>query len=151
MPKIRTKRYFDVFEYVFILSKKAPKTFNPIMVDCKLGGKTYNSTCKNMGGESGRTKKQFKLNNQRYKNNIWEMAVAKNKTSHPAVFPEQLANDHVISWTNENDLVYDCFMGSGTTAKMAILNNRNYIGSEMSEEYCDIAEKRIKETQIKLF
>lgn len=151
MPKIRTKRYFDVFEYVFILSKKAPKTFNPIMVDCKSGGKTYNSTCKNMGGESGRTKKEFKLNNQRYKNNIWEMAVAKNKTSHPAVFPEQLANDNIISWSNQNDLVYDCFMGSGTTAKTAILNNRNYIGSEMSEEYCDIAEKRIKETQIKLF
>lgn len=151
MPKIRTKRYFDVFEYVFILSKKAPKTFNPIMVDCKSGGKTYNSTCKNMGGESGRTKKEFKLNNQRYKNNIWEMAVAKNKTSHPAVFPEQLANDNIISWSNQNDLVYDCFMGSGTTAKTAILNNRNYIGSEMSEEYCDMAEQRIKEIQIKLF
>jgi len=64
---------------------------------------------------------------------------------HPAIFPEQLANDHIISWSNENDLVYDCFMGSGTTAKMAILNNRKYIGSEISEEYCKIIETRISE------
>ena len=64
---------------------------------------------------------------------------------HSAIFPEQLANDHIISWSNENDLVYDPFMGSGTTAKMAILNKRNWIGSEISKEYCEIAEKRINE------
>jgi len=65
---------------------------------------------------------------------------------HPAVFPEQLANDHIISWSNENDIVYDPFMGSGTTAKMALKNNRLYIGSEISKEYCDIAEQRIKKS-----
>jgi hypothetical protein len=64
-------------------------------------------------------------------------------TEHPAPFPEQLANDHIISWSNENDLVYDCFLGSGTTAKMSILNNRNYIGSELSKEYYEIALNRI--------
>jgi len=63
---------------------------------------------------------------------------------HPATFPEQLANDHSISWSNENDLIYDPFMGSGTTAKMAMINNRNYIGSEISKEYCKIAEQRLK-------
>jgi len=62
---------------------------------------------------------------------------------HPATFPEKLANDHIISWSNEGDIVYDPFMGSGTTAKMAKLNNRNYIGSEISEEYCNIANKRL--------
>jgi len=51
----------------------------------------------------------------------------------------------LISWSNEGDLVYDPFMGSGTTAKMAILNQRNWIGSEISKEYCEIAEKRINE------
>ncbi len=145
MPKMKTKRYFDVFEYMFIFSKGQPKTFNPILVDCKFGGKTYNSTTKNMGGENGRTKKNFILNSQRNKNNIWELAIAQNKTSHPAVFPEQIANDHIISWSNYGDLVYDPFMGSGTTAKMALLNKRNYIGSEISKEYCEIAEKRINE------
>jgi DNA modification methylase len=62
---------------------------------------------------------------------------------HPAQFPEILANDHIISWSNKGDLIYDPFLGSGTTAKMAILNNRSFIGSEISEEYCEIAEKRI--------
>ena len=64
---------------------------------------------------------------------------------HPAIFPEQIANDHIVSWSNEGDLVYDPFMGSGTTAKMAILNKRNFIGSEISKDYCDISEKRIED------
>ncbi len=143
MPKVKTKRYFDVFEYMFIFSKGQPKTFNPIMVDCKLGGKTYNSTAKNIGGENGRTHKTFILNNKRYKNNIWEIAIAQNKTGRPAVFPEQLANDHIISWSDEGDTVFDPFMGSGTTGKMAILNNRNFIGIELVEEYFNIAKERI--------
>jgi site-specific DNA-methyltransferase (adenine-specific) len=150
MPKVKTKRYFDVFEYMFIFSKGTPKTFNPIMQQCKTGGKKYDSTCKNMGGENGRTKKSFVLNNERYKDNIWDIAIAQNKTTHPAVFPEQIANDHIISWSNEGDTILDCFMGSGTTGKMATLNNRKYIGFEVSKEYCDIAEQRIAETKIKL-
>jgi len=59
------------------------------------------------------------------------------------MFAEKFANDHIISWSNEGDLVYDPFMGSGTTAKMSLLNGRNFIGSEISEEYCRIAEERI--------
>ena len=145
MPKVKTKRYFDVFEYMFILSKGTPKTFNPIMQQCKMGGKKYDSTCKNMGGENGRTKKTFILNNERYKDNIWDIAIAQNKTSHPAVFPEQLAKDHILTWSNEGDTVLDCFMGSGTTAVACVKNNRNYIGFEISKEYCEIAESRIKE------
>ena len=66
---------------------------------------------------------------------------------HPATFPEQLANDHIISWSNENDVVFDPFMGSGTTGKMAILNNRNFIGIEKDPEYFNIAQKRIREAQ----
>ena len=75
--------------------------------------------------------------------NVWEFAVGGNLTGHPAVFPEQLANDHIISWSNEGDVVYDCFGGSGTTAKMAHKLKRNWILSEISKEYCEIAEKRI--------
>ena len=144
MPKVKTKRYFDVFEYMFIFSKGVPKTFNPIMVDCKMGGKIYNSTCKNIGGENGRTKKTFVLNKQRYKNNIWEIAIAQNKTKHPAVFPEQLAQDHIISWSNEGDIVLDPFMGSGTTAIACINTNRNFIGFELDAHYCEIANERIR-------
>lgn len=64
----------------------------------------------------------------------------------PAVFPERLAADHIISWSNPGDVVLDPFMGSGTTAKMALLNGRNYIGFELSAEYCQIAEQRIADT-----
>lgn len=145
MPKMKTSRYFDVFEYMFVFSKGKPKTFNPIMVECKLGGKVYNSTCKNMGGESGRTKKTFVLNSQRYKNNIWEMSVAQNKTGHPAVFPEALANDHIISWSNPGDVVLDCFMGSGTTGIACINTGRQFIGMEIDPGYFEIAERRINE------
>jgi len=88
-------------------------------------------------------KKGKKINEYGLRGNVWYITNRSTRVGHPAVFPEQLANDHIISWSNEGDLVYDPFMGSGTTAKMAMLNNRNYIGSEISKEYCDIAEKRI--------
>ena len=129
---------------MFIFSKGVPKTFNPIMVDCKMGGKIYDSTCKNMGGESGRTKKTFVLNKQRYKNNIWEIAIAQNKTKHPAVFPEQLAQDHILSWSNPGDIVLDPFMGSGTTCVACKNTNRKYIGIELDSKYFDIAKERIE-------
>ena len=81
---------------------------------------------------------------QRYKYNIWYFQKENKGSRHPASFPEKLANDHIMSWSNEVDLVYDPFMGSGTTAKMALKNNRNYIGSEISQEYCEIAKNRIQ-------
>jgi site-specific DNA-methyltransferase (adenine-specific) len=74
--------------------------------------------------------------------NIWYI-VQRQNNGHPATFPEQLANDHIVSWSNEGDIVLDPFMGSGTTAKMALLNGRNFIGFEISEEYCKITEERI--------
>lgn len=144
MPRVKTKRYFDCFEYMFVFSKGVPNTFNPIMQSCKSAGKIYNSTCKNIGGENGRTKKTFVLNNERFKDNIWEIAIAQNKTSHPAVFPEKLAQDHIISWSNDGDTILDCFMGSGTTGKMALLNNRKFIGIEKVDEYFEIAKNRVE-------
>ena len=80
--------------------------------------------------------------------NIWELSpVTNNTTGHPAPFPEQLAADHITTWSNRGDLVFDPFCGSGTTCKMAVLNNRNYLGIEISQEYCDIACKRIDEAK----
>ena len=144
MPKVKTKRYFDCFEYMFVFSKGKPSTFNPIMVDCKMGGKTYNSTVKNIGGEHGRTKKEFVLNNQRYKNNIWEIAIAQNKTEHPAVFPFSLVVDHITTWSNENDTILDPFMGSGTTGVACVNTGRKFIGIELDDGYFEIAKQRIE-------
>ena len=150
MPKVKTKRYFDCFEYMFVFSKGTPKTFNPIMIECKSGGKVYDGTCKNMGGENGRTHKTFTLNKERFKDNIWDIGVAQNKTVHPAVFPLQIALDHISSWSGEGDTVFDPFTGSGTTALACLRLNRNFIGSELDETYYDIAKGQIEDLEKEL-
>jgi len=141
------RRYANTFEYMFVFSKGKPKAFNPIQVNKavlstkqrigKYRKKDGSFVEKNMLVDTGRVTKDAE--------NVWMVCPTKAKDAgnHPAVFPEQLANDHILSWSNEGDLVYDPFMGSGTTAKMAIINKRNWIGSEISEEYCKIIERRI--------
>lgn len=148
MPKLKRKRYFDVFEYMFIFTKGEPKSFNPIMQPVKVPGKFYDYTVKKISTGKERVAKSYTSNTERYKDNIWENSIAHNKTNHPAVFPEQLVIDHILSWSNVGDIVYDPFMGSGTTAKAAILTNRLWLGSEISEEYVDIAENRLREIEI---
>ena len=137
-------RYYDVFEYMFVFSKGKPKTLNLLKDrENKSAGAVSNK-------ETRSCREDRKVKNEKRvvaefsrRFNVWELSRGRNKTSHPAVFPEKLAHDHIISWSNEGDLVYDPFMGSGTTAKMAIVNKRNWIGSEISEEYCQIIERRI--------
>ena len=143
-------RYEQQFEYMFVFSKGKPKTFKPIMIPSLTAGTKRNrggsKANENTYAERLRDEKTI-VNAEKQKPNIWFYDVGKNdKTKHNAPFPEQLANDHIISWSNENDLIYDPFMGSGTTAKTAILNNRNWIGSEISNEYCNIVEERIKKS-----
>jgi len=138
-------RYYDVFEYMFVFSKGKPKTLN-LLKDRK------NKSAGAVSNKETRScREDRKVKNEKRvvaefsrRFNVWELSRGRNNTNHPAVFPEKLANDHIISWSNENDLVYDPFMGSGTTAKMSILNNRNWIGSEISSEYCEIIEERVK-------
>lgn len=153
-------RYEQSFEYMFVFSKGSPKKFNPILESTKNAGKRFNwgnrktimdkSQCRRDRGDD-----YIKVNANKIKPNIFFYTIGGNKTGHPAVFPEQLANDHIISWSNEGDLVLDCFMGSGTTGKMALLNNRRFVGIEKVDEYFDIAENRIREAinnkQLSLF
>ena len=147
LPQVKQPRYNQVFEYMFIFSKGTPKTFNPIMIPCKCAGMEYDSTCKNIGGEDGRTHKNFNINKEKVKDNVWEIAVAQNKTNHPAVFPEKLAYDHILTWSNEGDLVLDPFMGSGTTGIAAVKINRNFIGIEKVKEYVELSKERILDAQ----
>ena len=83
--------------------------------------------------------------------NVWKYNTGKNYSTkddiafnHPAIFPEELAEDHILSWSNENDIVLDPMVGSGTTSKMAKLNNRNFIGFDINEEYIEISNKRVE-------
>tara|TARA_R110002153_G_scaffold270507_1_gene436930 strand:+ start:41 stop:844 length:804 start_codon:yes stop_codon:yes gene_type:complete len=149
-------RYYNVIEYMFVFSKGKPKAMNFITDHkCVNGGRKQRKDSVINKGENKKGDGFFIRNEYGRRSNIWKIHVGRNKTKHPAIFPEQLANDHIISWSNEKDLVYDPFMGSGTTAKMSILNNRNYIGSEISKEYCDIIHSRLmnkpKDKQITIF
>ena len=145
------KTYWQTFEYMFIFSKGNPKTINLICDRKNKESRDGDNGTKRL--ENGELLKVKRGGYSEYgrRTNIWEYGIGKGQSTkddfafkHPAIFPEQLANDHIISWSNENDLIYDCFMGSGTVAKMSILSNRNWIGSELSNEYCKIIEERIK-------
>ena len=152
-PPLTHNRYEQEFEYMFIFSKGKPKTFNPIMIPKKYMDKRTNKAFgrnktdeHDMGFSSPKT--------DRIKGNIWEYSVGGGKSTkdkiafkHPAIFPEQLAHEHIISWTNEGDAVLDCFMGSGTVGKMCKLANRNFIGIELVPEYFEIAKERIEKAQ----
>ena len=146
-------RYEQQFEYMFIFSKSKPRRFNPLKVKTKSAGKEYSWKDTNDYGAKSAKRSRDEISivkNEKNRFNIWFMSVASSKYTNSAPFPEQLANDHILSWSNENDIVLDPFMGSGTTGKMAMLNNRKYIGFELSEEYCEIAEERIKSAEIVL-
>lgn len=152
-PTITSKRYGSVWEYMFIIVK--PNENGTIRQDIKLiadkvnkyAGHTSWGVCTgyNKDGKYSTGKKINPVPEFSLRNNIWKYTTSceKDKTGHPAIFPEQLAIDHVLSWTNEGDIVYDPFMGSGTTAKACILTNRKYIGSEISKEYYDIILERL--------
>ena len=106
----------------------------------------------------GVNKKVLKeLKKEKTRTNIWSYAVGYGGTTtdkiafkHPAVFPEKLAEEHILSWTNPGDLVFDPMCGSGTTGKMALTHNRRFIGVDISEEYITIAKKRIEMLKVKL-
>jgi site-specific DNA-methyltransferase (adenine-specific) len=150
IPQIYRKRYNNEFEYMFVFSKGVVKTHNPLMIDClhaglELNGTTYKNYSKN---DQIRKKMANPVKNQKIKGNIWDYVVGKNKEDqeakgHPAPFPCKLAEDHILSWTNEGDLVVDPMCGSGTTCKVAQAQNRRFIGIDISEEYCAIARSRL--------
>lgn len=162
MP-VNDKRYQQSFEYMFVLSKGVPKTINLIKV-LKSEKTTYRQQFKMTTTQKGKSGENVTPTNYQgndrseftKKKNIWEYPVGFNALNdkiasrHPAIFPENLASDHIISWSNPGDVVLDPFMGSGTTAKMALLNGRKYVGFEMSAEYCEIAEERLSNVQTTL-
>ena len=149
----RNMRCKQAFEYMFVLSKGKPKTYNEIK------DKPVKNAGKMISGNKGRDskgeyrhKEKFLANDYQARFNIWEYNTGRSATpdklafDHPAIFPDALANDHIISWSSEDDLVFDPFMGSGTTGKMAKLNNRRFIGIEKVPEYFEIAQNRIEST-----
>jgi DNA modification methylase len=147
----KSNRYQSSFEYMFVFSKGKPKTVNYLFdKNNSKGIVKRNNINKEIKSVRGKKIDYLCINSGRIRHNLWSYSIGMNQSAndniafeHPAIFPEQLATDHILSWSNENDLVYDPFGGSGTTAKMSHIWKRNWILSEISEEYCKLAEKRI--------
>ena len=147
--RITSKRYTQIFEYMFVFVKGKIRDDIKLIADKrnKWAGWTNWGQHSQYDSEGNLVKTQnikpiaeFSL-----RTNVWKYNVSFNDkiVKHPAVFPEQLAEDCILSWSVEGDTVLDPFMGSGTTAKMSLLNNRNYIGFEINEEYYNGILKRL--------
>lgn len=153
---INAPRYQPSFEYMFVFTKGKIKTYNPLKVPCVLAGtKHHLEQRKEDGVLKQATGYGKKVKEDRPRHNVWEYIVGggnvtKDKVAyeHPAIFPEQLAEDHILSWSNPGDVIFDPFMGSGTVAKISMINGRNWLGFEISKEYFEIANKRIQQCHI---
>lgn len=148
-PFMRSNGYTNCFEFMFVFAKDKPKVFNPIKSRTVRQG--FEMMPHNKGADGVNKKILKELKGEKTLTNIWEYAVGLGGTTsdriafeHPAVFPEKLVEDHILSWTNEGDIVYDPMCGSGTTCKMAAKNSRHHIGHDISQEYIDIAKKRVQ-------
>jgi len=153
VPQIYRRRYSNEFEYMFVLSKGQVETHNALVIPClhaglELNGTTYKNYSKH---EQKRAKLAKPVKDRKIRGNIWDYVVGKNledqeAKGHPAPFPCELARDHIYSWSNEGDLVLDPMCGSGTTCKVARQLGRNFIGIDISDEYCRIAKQRLRAT-----
>jgi site-specific DNA-methyltransferase (adenine-specific) len=151
-PFPETGRYSQVFEYMFVLSKGKPKTVNLLKDKPNRWAGHTNFGEPSKREKDGNLKKVDKFTVAEFgtRYNVWYVNNGKGFSSkddiafqHPAIFPESLAEDHILSWSEEGGLVLDPMCGSGTTLKMAKLNNRNYVGIDINEEYVDLSNKRV--------
>lgn len=154
-PNIHHPRYGHCFEYMFVLTNGTPAVFNAHKRRKNTTAGKYdppqtkmqrNGELKAYAGERTRPAESIECN-------VWEYVVGswngdEGVGDHPAYFPESLARDHILSWSNEGDIVLDPFSGSGTTAKMARNNGRRFIGIEINPEYCEIANQRLSQQML---
>ena len=151
-PFVREGAYTPCHELMLVAAKGKPKTFNPLMTETARQGEDTAIYRRGVDGDNSK-RRNMVLREQKVRENVWDYAVGQGGTTrdkcafaHPAMFPEQLAADHIRSWSNEGDLVLDPFLGSGTTAKMARALGRRCIGIEVSADYCELARRRLAET-----
>lgn len=152
-----SRRYIQSFEYMFVLSKNKPIIFNPIKQDAKdyrEKGKKSTGRQKDGSLKDYRQKTNIKVIRQNvfeYKIGLFNTTKDKIAFQHPAMFPEQLAQDHILSWSDKGDIILDPMCGSGTTCKMAKKLGRKYIGIDTEIKYCELSRRRVNATPEPLF
>ena len=148
-----TTRYHQIFEYMFVFSKNKPKTFNPIKDKPNKTQYTFSKKRRKKDGTMTNKDDTSRINVTPFgmRTNIWKYSTGKGNSTkdniaykHPAIFPEKLCIDHILSWTSPNEVVLDPMTGSGTVLKAAKLLNRYFVGIDISAEYCNIARERLK-------
>ena len=166
-PFMRSNAYTNCYEFMFVLSKGKPKTFNPLMQKTARSGQEMLVANKGPDGINNKvlaTLKPEKVKTNMWNEvegdaeatltNIWDYAVGLGGTTkdrwafeHPAMFPEKLAVDHILSWSDPGDLVFDPMCGAGTTLKMAKKHGRHYIGIDIAAEYVELSRRRVDAVQ----
>lgn len=153
-----SNRYYQVIEYMYVFSKGRPRVVNLIKDKVNYQANVISKST-TQRQRDGRTIpiKDVLIGDKGVRFNIWKYGVGYQKSTqdleafkHPAIFPEKLARDHILSWSNENDIVLDPMCGSGTTCKMAYRYKRKFIGIDISEKYCRIARQRMKDEMAQL-
>ena len=153
-PFMRKRAYTNCYEFMFVFTRGLPATFNPLRSPSVRTGVWPVPFLKGADGVNRKTKRS--LSEHKVRNNIWSYAVGKNGTTsdmyafkHPAMFPENLARDHILSWSDPGELVFDPMCGAGTTCKMAKATGRRWLGVDVSAEYTAIAQRRVEGVQWK--
>ena len=139
----QSTRYQQAFEYMFVFSKGKPKTFNPIKVKSKYAGIKVKKHRAIKSSHNYNNEGVYEVADMKMIDNVWEIANTKNDSKHPAIFPKELAKRHIETWSNENDLIYDPFAGSGTTLIVAKEMNRNFLGNEINKQYYEYAKTKL--------
>lgn len=146
--------YWQTFEYMFVFSKGQPRTVNRIADRHNIKAGSLNGWENKISKLGSRKERGIRMTPEySARTNIWRYQAGNNGddlTDHPAPFPEALARDHIISWSNPGDIVFDPMAGSGTTPKMAKQNGRHWLGFEISAEYCELARQRVELAQAPL-
>ena len=154
-PFMRRNAYTNCYELMLVLSRGRPRVFNPLVEKTVRSG--VEPVVANKGPDAVNRKVMARLNEVKTRTNVWEYSVGLGGTTsdryafeHPAVFPEKMAEDHIRSWSNPGDLVFDPMCGSGTTCKMAAASGRSFVGCDVSARYAAIARRRVKAVQARM-
>lgn len=154
VPLPQSRRYASNFDYVYVFSKGHPRIVNIIRDrrNSRFGDLKSNRLIRESNGsERLACGGEYAIAKWGFRSNLWSYSTGGNHTAtdrisakHPARMGEPLAEDLIISFSKPGDLVFDPFAGAGTSLKMALLNQRQWLGVEIFDEYVELIEKRMR-------